>query len=85
MRQAWRLRGRGRSAFSAAFVASNADPKHSKREERHWAIGKTEIGRWLFLVFTLRERDGKQYIRPISARYMHRKEIKHYEEENPEL
>ena len=45
-------------------------------EEPRWrAIGKTESGRYVFLVFMMRE----QKIRPISARFMHSKEIEHYE------
>ena len=55
---------------------------HSQGEERRCAIGKTTSGRSVFLVFTLRVRAGKRYIRPISARFMHRKEIEHYEKEN---
>jgi uncharacterized protein len=35
------------------------DAKHSQTEQRHWAIGKTVKGRLVFLVFTFRERDGK--------------------------
>jgi uncharacterized DUF497 family protein len=31
------------------------------------------------VAFTLRQRDGKTYIRPVSARYMHRKEVEFYE------
>ena len=61
------------------------DVEHSLAEERLRAIGKSPSGRFVFLVFTLREREGKRYIRPISARYMHRREIEHYEEENPDL
>ncbi|MBB4268296.1 BrnT family toxin [Roseospira visakhapatnamensis] len=49
------------------------------RETRYNAIGKTAAGRMVFLVFTLRTRDGVTLIRPISARFMHRKEIEHYE------
>lgn len=44
------------------------------------AIGKTHAGRYVFLVFMLRMFDGLTYIRPISARYMHRKEIDRYEQ-----
>jgi uncharacterized DUF497 family protein len=40
-------------------------------------------GRRVFLVFTLRRKGDKQLIRPISARYMHKKEIESYEKENP--
>lgn len=38
-------------------------------------------GRHIFVVFTLRDRGADRLIRPISARYMHRKEIEHYEEQ----
>lgn len=61
------------------------DTEHSLTEERLRAIGRTHTGRYVFLVFTRRERGGKTYIRPISARYMHRKESDSYEEENPDL
>lgn len=61
------------------------DASHSQREERLWAIGKTASGRSVFLVFTIRVRAGKRVIRPISARYMHRKEVRHYEKENPDV
>jgi uncharacterized protein len=46
-------------------------------------VGQTGNGRRVFLVFTLRGKGDKQLIRPISARYMHKKEIESYEEENP--
>lgn len=61
------------------------DASHSQGEERLRAIGKTARGRSVFLVFTIRELSGKRFIRPVSARYMHRKEVKHYEEENPDV
>jgi uncharacterized DUF497 family protein len=61
------------------------DPSHSQGEERLRAIGRTEKGRSVFLVFTIRARNGERFIRPVSARYMHGKEVKHYEKENPEL
>jgi uncharacterized DUF497 family protein len=46
------------------------DPKHSTREERWAALGRTADGRALAIVFTLRA----DRIRPISARDMNRKE-----------
>ncbi len=52
------------------------DAAHSQRENRFRAIGRTEKGRGVFIIFTLR-RKGKSedlLIRPISARYMHKKE-----------
>jgi uncharacterized protein len=57
------------------------DTAHSQSEKRYIALGKTDEGRNIFVSFTLRQREGKTYIRPISARYMHRKEIEHYEKE----
>ena len=61
------------------------DDQHSQNEERLWAIGKTKKGRSIFLVFTIRELHGKRLIRPVSARYMHRKEVESYEKENPDI
>ncbi len=60
-------------------------PDPAPTEERHRAIGRTRHGRPLFIVFTIRERDGQKYIRPVSARYMHKEEIDYYEKENPEF
>lgn len=61
------------------------DEGHSLAETRFKAIGQTATGRHVFVVFTLRDHKGKVYIRPISARYMHRKEVRHYEKENPDF
>lgn len=54
-----------------------ADPHPD--EPRLRAIGRTAAGRHVFLVFQFRELGGKTWIRPISARFMHQKEIDHYE------
>ena len=54
-----------------------ADPHPN--EPRMRAIGKTTTGRFVFLVCMLRRLGRKTLIRPISARYMHQKEIDHYE------
>ncbi len=51
------------------------DDLHSQGEFRHYALGQTEGGRLLFVVFTLR--DDK--VRIISARDMTRRERKEYE------
>ena len=61
------------------------DESHSQGEERLRAIGKTARGRSVFLVFTIRVRAGKRVIRPVSARYMHKEEVRHYEQENPDV
>ena len=55
------------------------DPEHSAKEERLLAIGKGNGPRPVFIAFTLREGADGPLIRPISARYMHRKEIESYE------
>ncbi len=60
------------------------DPAHSHREVRLRAIGTDAYGRYIFAVFTLRSRIGETLIRPISARYMHDKEILHYEAQKAE-
>jgi uncharacterized protein len=56
------------------------DTAHSQQEQRFRAIGRDENGRALFVVFTLRRRGREVLIRPISARYMHKKEADHYAE-----
>jgi|SRR5579883_1205088 len=66
-------------------VAILPDAAHSLREHRYRAIGRTAQGRAVFVVFTLRRRGAEILVRPISARYMHAKEVKAYEKENPEL
>jgi hypothetical protein len=42
-------------------------------------IGMTAAGRHLLIAFTRRAIGGQLFIRPISARFMHAKEIQHYE------
>lgn len=54
------------------------DEKHSKREIRYHALGKTDSGRPLHITFTLRS--DNTLIRVISARDMHRKERMVYEQ-----
>lgn len=66
--------------FKQPRVLVAPDIKHSEQEERYLAIGKVESDRPIFVAFTLREKHGVSMIRPISARYMHDKEIKRYEE-----
>ena len=76
--------GVSQAAIESVFrrpVAVLPDPQHSKSEERFQAIGKSDDDRWIFLVFTLRKRRGTTLVRPISARFMHKKEVEHYEKE----
>lgn len=72
-------------AMFARPVAIRPDDAHSLAEQRFLAVGKGGAGRWIFLVFTLRKRGGRTYVRPVTARYMHKKEIRRYEKENPGL
>jgi len=56
------------------------DYEHSQFEDRNIAVGLNRSGRPVFIVFTLRMLEDVEMIRPISARYMHRKEIEKYEQ-----
>lgn len=58
------------------------DLKHSGKEDRLIAVGRTGAGRPLFVVFTIRMRGRHRLIRPVSARYMHAGEIAAYEKES---
>ena len=60
------------------------DLRHSEEESRYFAVGRSSEGRSVLVVFTYRQRDGKFIIRPISARYMHRKEIKKFKSHEKE-
>ena len=74
----------GVSSAEAEQVFFNAplllveDTRHSAREPRFHALGKTDEGRLLHITFTLRS--AGQKIRVISARDMHRKERTIYEQ-----
>ena len=50
------------------------DETHSKQERRRYALSSTDLGRYLFLVFVIRNKR----IRIISARDMNRSERKVY-------
>ena len=60
--------------FNHPLVAAH-DEGHSQQEARFYALGHTDAGRRLFVVFTLRD----HLIRVISARDMSRKERKVYD------
>lgn len=48
-------------------------------ESRQIAVGQLRNGRYAFVVFTIRAVGSTTSIRPLSARYMHDKEVRHYE------
>jgi uncharacterized DUF497 family protein len=60
------------------------DLRHAHLEDRLIAVGRTAQGRPLFVAFVLRRKFGQPTIRPVSARYMHAKEVERYEAQGPE-
>ena len=58
------------------------DSRHSVEEDRLIAVGRTITGRPVFVAFTMRTKNKRRLIRPVTARYMHAKEIAAYEEES---
>ncbi|MDH5762239.1 MAG: BrnT family toxin [Nitrospinota bacterium] len=56
------------------------DVRHSEKENRFYALGNTNAGRFLFVVFTIR----RSQVRVISARDMNRKERKVYQSHEEE-
>jgi len=59
--------------FNVPFIIA-PDTKHSQQEQRYYALGRTDAGRWLFVAFTIRD----NLIRVISARDMNQKETQKY-------
>ena len=55
------------------------DEKHSQIEDRFIAVGPIRHDRTMFVSFTFRKKRGKILIRPISARYTHKRESEIYE------
>lgn len=54
------------------------DVSHSSAEKHYIAVGCTAQNRWVFVAYTFRSTMGIISIRPISARYMHDKEVQNY-------
>jgi len=79
-RKNWKKHGVTASECEQIFfnrpLMTREDEKHSEREQRYYALGQTDVGRFLFVVFTIR--DG--LIRVISSRDMKRSERKVYQE-----
>jgi len=72
------------SVFSRPVVIL-PDKENPQGERRFCAIGSTSKGRKAFVVFTLRNRGKGVLLRPISARYMHKREVKNYEKDYPDI
>ncbi len=62
--------------FNKPLIVSESKKNHEK-ENRWYLLGKTDVGRRLFIVFTIR----KNMVRVISARDMSKKEREIYNEE----
>lgn len=67
--------------FFSGTVFVGPDIKHSIGEDRYVAVGRSRSGRAMFVVFAFRSKNGELFIRPISARFMHAREVKRYEQE----
>lgn len=72
--------GESRAEIEAVLLGSPAVmPDSHPGEPRLRAIGKTSAGRYVFLVFMIRQTRDRTVLRPISARFTHQKEVDHYE------
>ena len=69
--------------MTSRLARSIAKKTGSTTEDRFIAIDRTGTGRPLFVAFTIRVKGRQRFVRPISARYMHAKEIESYEAQNP--
>ena len=56
------------------------DPRHSGTEDRFFAIGRGPGEKPMIVAFTFRAARGLKLLRPISARFMHAKEIAKYDQ-----
>ncbi|MFT4248582.1 MAG: BrnT family toxin [Pseudomonas sp.] len=75
--------GVSREEIEQVLMAAEVTPdlRHSQQEARYIAVGRNHAGRPLFVAFAIRQhQDGQHVIHPVSARYMHAKEVKRYEE-----
>ncbi len=71
--------------FQQGSIYVTPDLKHSPQEERYLAVGASSKGRPMVVVFTFRKKGGGYFIRPISARWMHEKEARKYEQESSKI
>ncbi|MBP0615322.1 BrnT family toxin [Jiella mangrovi] len=73
--------GVGRAEIEQAIRAADFRVINPHPTEERWRIAAPAIsGRYVFAVITYRETTEGMLIRPISARYMHRDEVKLYEQ-----
>jgi uncharacterized protein len=57
---------------------SYLDPDHSEFEQRYRAIGIGNSSRYVLIAFTFRNFNAETFLRLISARFMHQRDIDYY-------
>lgn len=65
--------------FFKGTILVLGDAEHSGVEDRYIAVGRISDGRPMFVGFTFRQGKTGLLIRPITARFMHKREIRKYE------
>ncbi|GKX34683.1 MAG: hypothetical protein MnENMB40S_23010 [Rhizobiaceae bacterium MnEN-MB40S] len=74
--------GLTRAEIESVFVGELTvfdDPDDRNREPRFKAIGYSISGQPIFVVFRMSRFGSLSLVRPISARYLRRKEVRYYE------
>jgi uncharacterized protein len=66
------------NVFTTKKLFISPDIRHSQNEKRFLAISQENTSKRVFVAFTLRVKNNSILIRPISARYMHKKEQERY-------
>ena len=66
--------------FTQEKIYVAPDIKHSSHEERFLAIREGPKNKLIVVAFTFRIQGAQTLIRPISARFMNKKEVQKYEE-----
>jgi len=69
--------------FTDPFALNRYDEEHSEDEERWVLLGKSLNETILIVAHTFRDKDGKEFVRIISARKATKKEEKSYKERCP--
>ena len=75
--------GVSREEIEHMFACARVSPDllHSQEETRYIVVGRSHLGRAMFVAFAIKRiQGGLHLIRPISARFMHDKEAQGYEE-----
>jgi len=71
--------------FFTRELRLHPDIMHAKLEDRFIAIGKMENGRVAFVGFTYRQRRRSLLIGPVTARYMHDREVRKYDQTDTKI